>query len=190
MTRDGQGATLTLEMSKESEGSMMATKAYSTTEVRRERILVPVEGTPECETSIPVAQQLARAVDAEICLLRVVEVNGTFSPLRSDPNILRIMDEAARYLGELEPRFKLPEDRTRHLVRWSDDVAREISTIAEKEGIDLIVMVSHCRNWLERLTQVSVSNEVRRAGVCPVLCVPVPRPEASRRHRAMAATRP
>jgi nucleotide-binding universal stress UspA family protein len=151
------------------------------------RILIPVDGTPECEKPIPLAQQLASGVDAEIFLLRVIEVSGGFSPLRAGDNIAQTMDDAMRYLSELESRFELPEDRTRRVVREALNAATEIITFAEIEGIDLITMASHCRSWLGRLTQGSVCGEVLRSGVCPVLCVPLPRAQVGRRQRAMAA---
>lgn len=154
------------------------------------RILIPLDGTRECEKPIPLAQQLADAADAEICLMRVIEVPGGVSPLRSGHDIVRMMDDAARYLSELTSRFELPEDRTRHVIREALNAASEIITFAEIEGIDLIIMVSHCRGWLGRLTQGSVCSEVIRSRGCPVLCVPLPRAQAGRRQRAMTATRP
>ncbi|UCH86714.1 MAG: universal stress protein [Dehalococcoidia bacterium] len=154
------------------------------------RILVPVEGTPECEEPISLAQQLASAADAEIYLLRVIEVPGGLSPFRSGHDITRMMDDAVRYLSELASRVELPEDRTRRVVREGLNVASEIITFAEIEGMDLIIMASHCRGWLGRLAQGSVCSEVMRSRVCPVLCVPLPRTQAGHRQHAMTATRP
>jgi len=154
------------------------------------RILIPVDGTPECEKPIPLARQLGSAVDAEIYLLRVIEVPGGLSPLRSSHDIVRMMDDAVRYLSELTSRFELSEDRTRRVVREALNAVSEIITFAEIEGIDVIIMASHCRSWLGRLTQGSVCSEVIRSKVCPVLCVPLPGAQAGRRQRAMTATRP
>ena len=151
------------------------------------RILIPLDGTPECEKPISLAQRLTSAADAKIYLLRVIEVPGGLSPLRSDPDMARMMDDALRYLSELTSRFELPEDRTRQVVREALNAAAEIITFAEIEGIDLIIMASHCPNWLRRLTQGSVCSEVIRSRVCPVLCVPLPRVQADRtRHRVLA----
>jgi nucleotide-binding universal stress UspA family protein len=153
------------------------------------RILIPVDGTPECEKPIPLAQQLAGAVDAEIYLLRVIEVAGGLSPFRSGHDVVRTMDDAVRYLSELTSRFELSEDRTRRVVRETLNAASEIITFAEIEDMDLIIMASHCRGWLGRLTQGSVCSEVIRSRVCPVLCVPLPRAQAGHRQHAMTATR-
>ena len=160
------------------------------------RILIPVDGTPECETPIPMAQQLASELDAEIYLVRVVEVLDAFSSLRFDPDILRMMEDAARYLRELVSRFELPADRTRRLVGRGDDAAKEIITIAEAKGIDLIIMASHCKGRLQRLAQGSVYQGVLGSRVCPVLGVPLPAHGAGvdtaqwQRGPVAAATRP
>jgi nucleotide-binding universal stress UspA family protein len=155
------------------------------------RILVPVKGTPESEISIPRAQQFASEVDAEIYLVRVVVWIDAFSGLRVDPDILQTMNDAARYLAELASRFKLPADRTRCLVSWSDNAAKEIISIAEKEGIDLAIMSCRRKSWLRYLARGCVYCDVVRSHVCPVLCVPPTGAEASprdaARHPAMAA---
>ena len=199
--------------------SKMATKAHSSIRAREElkqdgyadrlkdrgsmpevqkepimRILVPVEGTLESEIPIPLAQQLASEVDAEIYLLRVAVWIDAFGGLRFDPDVLRMMDDAARYLDELASRFELPADRVRTLVSWSDSPAREIIAIAEKEGINLIIMSCRRKGWLRWLMRGCVYCDVVRSHVCPVLCVPPAGahadPRDGARHRAMAAARP
>jgi len=155
------------------------------------RILIPVNGTPECETAIPLAQQLADEVDADICLVRVVVVIDAFSGLRFDPDVLRMMDDAARYLVDLVSRYELSADRTRPLVSWSDSASKEIIAIAEKEDTDLIIMSCRRKGWLRWLLRGCVYCDVVRSHVCPVLCVPPDgqaSPRDGARHRAMAAT--
>lgn len=137
------------------------------------RILIPVDGTPECETPIPMAQQLASELDAEIYLVRVVEVLDAFSSLRFDPDILRMMEDAARYLRDLASRFELPADRTRRLVGRGDDPAKEIITIAEAKGIDLIFMASRHKGWLQRLARGCVYCDVLDSEAYPVMGVPL-----------------
>ena len=153
------------------------------------RILIPLDGTPECEEPMPLAQQLASAMAAEVYLLRVVEVKGGLSPFRSDPDMVRMMDDAASYLSDLTSRFELPADRTRRVVREALNAATEIVTFAEIEGIDLIIMASHRRSWLGRLTQGSVCNEVVRSRICPVLCVPLAGAQASGQRPGVSASR-
>jgi nucleotide-binding universal stress UspA family protein len=213
MTREGQEAMLSIQMFKESDVIKMTTKAYFSVRVREElkrnghtdrlkgvesmaeerkksamRILVPVNSTDECEIPIALARQLAGAAGAEIYLVRVVEWIDAFSGLRFDPDILRMMDDAARYLVELASRLGLPEDRTRPLVSWSDNAAKEIISIAKNEGIDLIITASRRKGWLQRLAQGnSLCSHLVRSQVCPVLCVPLTPMQASRRDGATAA---
>jgi nucleotide-binding universal stress UspA family protein len=205
---------LELEIFKESDVIKMTTKAYFSIRVKEQlrrngdadllkdvesmpearkksamRVLVPVNGTRECEIPIALARQLAGAVGAEVYLVRVIEWIDAFSGLRFDPDILRMMDDAARYLVELASRLGLPEDRTQPLVSWSDNAAKEIITIAEKEGIDLIIMASRRKGWLQRLVQGnSLCSHLVRSQVCPVLCVPLAPAQVAHRDPATAAT--
>ena len=117
---------------------------------------------------------MASAVDAEIYLVRVVVWIDAFSGLRFDPDILRIIDGAKRYLAELESRFELPADRTVPIVPYGDNAAKEIITVVENEGIDLIIMASRCKDWLQRLAQGSVYCDVVHSRVCPVCACPYP----------------
>ena len=153
------------------------------------RILIPVDGTPECETAIPKAQQMAGALEAEIYLVRVVEVGDDISPVRFDSEAFRVMQEAERYLGELASRFKLPAERTRRIVGRGHDTAKEIITIAQGKGIDLIVMATHCKGLLQRLTRGSVYHGVLRSQACPVLSVPLPAQSGRRGRRTAVALR-
>jgi nucleotide-binding universal stress UspA family protein len=153
------------------------------------RILIPVDGRPECEKSIPVAQQLASTVDAEFCLVRVIEVMDAFSPLRFDPDIRRMLEDAARYLDDLVARYELPADRTQCLVGRNDNAAKEIITIAQNNSIDLIVMSSHCKGWLRRLTRGSVCREVVISMVCPVVSMPAARAKLHHERRGVLARR-
>ena len=153
------------------------------------RILVPVSGRPGCEIPIALVRRLVGAADAEIYLVRVVEITDTFSGLRFEPDIVRMMDDAARYLVDLVSRFELPADRTRPLVSWSDNAAKEIIGIAEREGIDLIVLGSRREGWLQRLAEGdSLCSHLVRSRVCPVLCVALPPVGAGREDGATAAT--
>jgi nucleotide-binding universal stress UspA family protein len=143
------------------------------------KILIPVDGTPECEMAVPTARQMAGALDAEIYLVRVVEVLDAFSPVRFDPGILRMMEDAARYLHDLASRFELPADRTRRVVGRGDDAAKEIVTIAELKDIDLIIMASRHKGWLRRLARGCIYCDVLDSDACPVLCVPEPAQETA-----------
>ena len=135
------------------------------------RILIPVKGTPESEAPTVVAEQFGREFDAEIYLLRVVEWIDAFSGLRFDPDILRMMEDAARYVDKLASRLDLPADRVHALVSWSDNVASEIINVAQNEDIDLIVMGTHGRGAISHVLLGSTTEKVVRKAGCAVLTV-------------------
>jgi len=148
------------------------------------RILIAVDGSAECEVSLHVAARWVGILNADVYLLQVVDgsarrrglVHG--KPEREEGVEVEapvVMKKVRTYLGELASRFELPADRTVPLARCGDNPAKVITTIAEDEGIDLIVVGSHCRSWPGQLTQGSVYSEVIHSKVCPVLCVPLPR---------------
>jgi len=158
------------------------------------RILVPLDGTPESETAIPVAGQLATPFDAEIFLVQVVEVVDASSANTFDPDIEGIMERAAAYLGDRVSAYELPADRTLCLVEHSDDAARQVVAMTKKEAIDMVVMASGCGGWLQRLAQGGVCHGALGCEVCPVLSVPQPEPmvaeDVTRRQPGEAAALP
>ena len=162
------------------------------------RILIAVDGSPQCEASLSVVARWVDVLNAHVYLLQVID---DFASTRGHGNHeprcvgcveaeVLAMKKARTYLDELVSRYELPADRTRCLVSRSDNAAKEIITIAQKNGIDLIAMSGHCRSWLGELIPGSVCSEVVTSRDCPVLCVPLARAEASPQHGAVAATRP
>jgi len=160
------------------------------------RILVAVDGSTEGEVALPVAARVVDALNADIHLLQVL---GGFATVKGHvhhepewtggigPEVLAIMKKARTYLDELVSRYELPADRTRCLVGRNENTAKEIITIARNNGIDLIVMSSHCRGWLGELAQGSVCSEVVHSRACPVLCVPLRREQPQRKRRGVLA---
>jgi nucleotide-binding universal stress UspA family protein len=162
------------------------------------RVLIAVDGTHECEVSVPIAAKLARALDADVYLLQVL---GGFAATSGhvhhepewtggiEPEVLGMMKKARTYLEDLALQHELPVERTRCLVGRSENPAEEIITVARNSGVDLIVMSSHCGGWLRQLTKGSVCSEVVHSKVCPVLCVPVHHETEESQHRAPMGAR-
>jgi nucleotide-binding universal stress UspA family protein len=162
------------------------------------RILIAVDGSAECEVSLPLAARLVDATNADVYLLQVVDgFASTKRHVHHEPEweggieaeVLAIMKRARTYLDELVSRYELPAERTRCLVGRNESTAKEIISIARENGIDLIVIASHCRGWVRQLTQGSVCSEVVQSKVCPVLCVPLERSQRRRERRGVLARR-
>lgn len=136
------------------------------------RILVPVDGTRECEEAVPLAARMAESLGADIYLVRLVEVIDAFSPYRYEPDVVKIVGETREYLHDLVTRWELPVEKTQCLVQHTDNAAKELVAIAKAQEIDLIVMATHGKKGLRRLFQGSVSDEVIKTRACPVMVVP------------------
>jgi nucleotide-binding universal stress UspA family protein len=139
-------------------------------------IMVPVDGTPECEEAVPMAARLAEGLGADVYLVRVVETIDAFSPLRHEPEIATMVKEAREYLHDLAYRWELPAETTQCLVTHTDDHSRELIELAKGNGIGLIVMTTHGRKGFRRWAQGSGSDALIRAKVCPVIVIPAARP--------------
>lgn len=115
------------------------------------RVLIAVDGSAECEVSLRGAGRWLSILNADVYLLQVIgglastngqEVSEQKRTCIAAPNVLVMMRNARAYLDELVSRYELPADRTRSLVSWSDNAAEEIISIAQTNGVDLIVMCS------------------------------------------------
>lgn len=147
------------------------------------RILIAVDGSAECEVSLRGAARWIGVLNADVYLLQVIDGclstkgagnHGAWCPGDVEAEVLA-MKKARAYLDELVSRYELPADRTRCLVGRSDNAAEEIITIAQNNGIDLIVVSGHRRSWLGQLSKDSVCSEVVSPRDCVVLCVPLAR---------------
>jgi len=89
----------------------------------------------------------------------------------------REIDQHKRELDEfLVNRDVKPDLNLRKLVEPGLPSGAIIS-FAERENCDLIVMSSHGRSGLSRLLVGSVTEQILRKSPCPVLVVPLDRPE-------------
>ena len=147
------------------------------------RILIAVDGSAECEVSLRGAARWIGVLNADVYLLQVIDGclstkgagnHGPWCPGDVEAEVLA-MKKARAYLDELVSRYELPADRTRCLVGRSDNAADEIVTIAQNNGIDLIVVSGHRRSWLGQLSKDSACSEVVSPRDCAVLCVPLAR---------------
>ena len=140
-----------------------------------ERVLVPLDGSELAEAILPFAEQVAGPLDAELVLLRVVELMSTIEAIASagvvtpDTLALREMD-AKRYLLEIEQRLAKKGLRVHTRVAFGPP-AEEILASARAAGAGLIAMATHGRSGLGRVLWGSVAEAVLRASSVPVLLI-------------------
>ena len=140
-------------------------------------LLVPLDGSVFAETALPHAAALARAFDGTILLLCAVEppmAPYTYPGVGLVPAAsMEISREAESYLEEVAQRLRSAGSSVLTVVRegWPADV---IAYRGAALGPSLIVMATHARSGLARVTYGSVAEQVLRSSHKPVLLVRVP----------------
>jgi nucleotide-binding universal stress UspA family protein len=153
------------------------------------RLLIPLDGSEPAESVLPFAERIAGPVDAEICLLRVVEPMAAIPRLGTGeaggPEALASRRlEATEYLAAMARRLESRGLHVRTLVTVGTP-GREILEVAKAEHVDLVAMSTHGRRGLRRAVFGSVAEEVLGSADVPVLLMrmtaPSPAPtEATR----------
>lgn len=145
------------------------------------KILVPLDGTPECEAALVPAIEIAKKFNSAVTLLSVTAGYGTIlgasaaESFGSSGSVAAAAavaeaneDVAGAYLDGIRSERGTPAWET---VLAEGNSADEIVAQARSLGADLIVMATHARSGLKRLFIGSVSEDViRRCGI-PVLVV-------------------
>jgi len=114
-------------------------------DLRYQRILVPLDGTPRAEYVMPAAAVLARDHEAEIVLAHVVQKPAL--PRRTPPSredveladqlVARNQLEATQYLDQLQSRIT---GKVEARVLVSDHLTSSLHELAEREKTDLILL--------------------------------------------------
>ncbi len=136
-------------------------------------ILVPLDGS-HLTAALPYAVALARAADARISLLAIVESPperaGLPSAAEQEGDERRVTESTA-YLESVAIPLRARGLAVTTVVRHGNP-ANEILADSEDEECSLIVMSTHGRTGLERVRVGSVAQHVLRHAVVPTLVVP------------------
>jgi nucleotide-binding universal stress UspA family protein len=141
------------------------------------RVLVPLDGSlfaeAALEPAIRLLSQLTSSAQDEFCLVRVVE---DLRPEHADAQH-RARQEAEHYLKVISERLgeesdARPDFRVASVVKVGGNVASAILEEAKKTRYaPLIVMATHGREGVERLTLGSIAERVLSSATCPLLIV-------------------
>lgn len=129
------------------------------------RILVPLDLTPLGEAKLPVAQEYARAFDAEVLLLHVL-------PPKAMPADIVLPSEATArgYLDVIAAGMSSAGVRAAAIIR-TGQTAASIVDEAWTQQAELIILGANVRPVLRSVVIGSVADEVVRSAHCPVLLV-------------------
>jgi universal stress protein A len=137
------------------------------------RILLAVDLTEESNTVAARASGLARAFDAEMHVVHVIEplslAYGGDIPMDLSTVQDQIHEQAKSHLAEFAATLSIPPER-QHLIFGRPE--SEIQRTAESLGADVIVVGSHGRHGLALLLG-STANGVLHGARCDVLAVRV-----------------
>lgn len=127
-------------------------------------ILVPLDATGDSAAALPLARRVALASGARLTLLRVVpDATGS-----DDPQVAVALKETK----DLAATFDLADPAGFDLrvipVRWKAEVPATIVATAARPG-SLLVMATHGRSGLARVTRGSVAEEVLERTTAPIL---------------------
>ncbi len=128
------------------------------------RILVPLDGTAESNSALPLARTVARATGGSITLLRVL------------PSGDQATSVAKRDLERIAAELQQSEVAVTAEVA-AGDPAHEILELARKQQIELILMRTHGRSGLGRTVMGSVAEKVLSGTQIPIMLM---RPGARR----------
>ncbi|MDQ6832058.1 MAG: universal stress protein [Chloroflexota bacterium] len=137
-------------------------------------ILVPLDGSHLAAAALPYAVALARAADARITLLAILEPVpahvGLPSAAGQEADERRVTESTA-YLEFVAAPLRATGLAVTTVVRHGNP-AETILADAEDEDCSLVVMGTHGRTGLERARAGSVARHVLRHAIVPTLVVP------------------
>lgn len=140
-------------------------------------ILAPLDGSALAECVLPHVVAVARAFDAQVTLLQVVEQPRGTGPLRSvDPfswNILR--SEAKAYLNGVQDRLQEAQVRTDSILAEGSP-AECVIQFARENDVSLIILSSHGQSGLSGWNVSSVVQKILLRAYLPTMIVRAYRP--------------
>jgi nucleotide-binding universal stress UspA family protein len=135
-------------------------------------LLVPLDGSHLAEAALPAAIYFAKALNARVSLLHVIERDAP-QEIHGERHLTNI-DDARRYIDDVAARTFPPELTVERHIH-SNEVNNVAQSIAEHEmelGTDLIVMCTHGRGGLRDLMFGRIAQQVVGLGTTPILLIP------------------
>lgn len=151
-------------------------------------LLIPLDGSRLAEMILPVTETLARALDATVTLLHVVESSAP-RHVHGDTHLLN-QEDARTYLDGLAARLRAANIRTNIHVdiagvgeveitppvmpivpgtRDTTSVVQAIFAHGRELNADLILLTNHGRGGLKQAVNGSIAQQVLQSGAIPVL---------------------
>ncbi|MFC2049908.1 universal stress protein [Chloroflexota bacterium] len=159
---------------------LIKSRAHKISEVEFKKILIPIDGSPFSEASIPYVKELAKETSGEIILLRVSEppvlpadrspaIKPSWEEYR-DILMAEIQRQAEEYLEGIKANIEKSGIKARsHAILGK--AAESILQVTQKENINLIAMTTHGRTGVSRWVYGSVASRIVEESLQPVMLI-------------------
>ncbi len=137
--------------------------------IRWGSILLATDGSIYSETATKKAIDFANAYGEKLKIITVVNTSDEFMTIA--PKIQKGMVEAAQKLAQDTAQMAKGSGCEVEIFVMEGDTAQTIAELAQKDGVDAIIMGSHGRTGIRRLLMGSVTEGVINLSPCPVLVV-------------------
>lgn len=146
----------------------------------RRKILVPLDGSELAERALEPGIQLAKAMEADLHLLRVTTSAHQMLETSSMQEVFSEIEDKEVQEADDYLRAKYIDvadvDVFSAVALAKTSVAETIIEHAAVQGIDMIVMSSHGRTGLQRWVYGSVAEKVLRSACCATMIIRGPKP--------------
>lgn len=149
----------------------MIEDANPETTIMYDSILMPTDGSDAAENAFEHAVCQARAHDAKLVILAVVEMAGTAAPESRSDEAAEARESTRR--TDVDPLVERAETAGLDVegVVELGVPSRVILEQATTRGVDLIVMNTHARSGVGRFLYGSITERIIRDGEMPVLAM-------------------
>jgi nucleotide-binding universal stress UspA family protein len=147
-------------------------------------VLAALDGNPDHDQGLPVAQEIASKTGAGLILATIVPTwftlmgekgaTGRFLPAATAELLAQSEESAGRYLGERAEKLAAQGIATETVVRRGNP-PRQIAYLAREKGADLIVLGTHGRAGTKAFWAGSTAHRIIGGTCAPLLLVPAGR---------------
>jgi nucleotide-binding universal stress UspA family protein len=153
--------------------------------IEMKKVLIALDYDPTAQKVAAAGFSLAKCMRAEVILLHVISERVYYSSTEYSPimglnsgmdfgpidldSIDGLKKVSLHFLGKLKDHF---EDKSAQVLVEEGDFAESILKTAKDLNIDIIVMGSHSRKWLEEILVGSVTENVLHHTTIPLFIIP------------------
>jgi nucleotide-binding universal stress UspA family protein len=136
------------------------------------KILATFDGSRESEITLPLVEELAQSMEADVTLLHIFKLESLAINYGAIKEAESLKTSAKDYLEKLTGSMQKKGLNAKYvMIEARGDVADEINNYTTQNYIDLVVMATHGLSGPSRWVLGSVTNKVLREGNTPIMLI-------------------